>query len=78
MNVKEAVAKAKEHVSDIFADEQLLNIGLEELRREGNDWLVTVGFSDHGIATMCYLRSEATFRYIGLTRSSGLGITMER
>ena len=45
MNVKEAVIKAKEYVSDLFADEQLLNIGLEELRREGDDWLVTIGFS---------------------------------
>jgi len=47
MNVKEAVAKAKAYVLDLFENEDLTNVGLEEV--EFNDdtkvWTVTIGFS---------------------------------
>ena len=47
MNVKSAVNMAKEHVADIFYDENISNLGLEEV--EFNDlqgrWIVTIGFS---------------------------------
>ena len=47
MNVKEAVRKAKEHVDEMFAGENLQNVGLEEVVFDdpSNCWLVTVGFS---------------------------------
>lgn len=47
MNVKEAVNIAKTFVSETFADEDLSNIGLEEVefKEESKVWLVTVGFS---------------------------------
>lgn len=47
MDVKEAVSRAKSYVSDMFADEGLRNLGLEEIRYDdGKDlWLITVGFS---------------------------------
>jgi hypothetical protein len=47
MEVKEAVALAKRHLQDVFADEQISNLGLEEI--EYNDsqdmWSITLGFS---------------------------------
>ena len=58
MDVKEAAKLAKEYVADLFADEGIANIGLEEIQLEsdGHFWKVTVGFSrpwDHGgLATM--------------------------
>ena len=47
MNVKEAVAHAKAHILDLFADENLTNIGLEEVEYEdqSGEWIVTIGFS---------------------------------
>lgn len=53
MDVKEAAKLAKEYVADLFADEGIDNVGLEEIEL-GDDrrfWEVTVGFSrpwDHG------------------------------
>ena len=50
MDVKEAVRVAKEHVIEIFGDEQIANVGLEEIERVGGRddsfaWKITVGFS---------------------------------
>ena len=47
MNVKEAAKLAKEYVADLFAEEGISNVGLEEIEL-GSDyryWVVTVGFS---------------------------------
>ncbi len=47
VNVKQAVQAAREHISDLFGDEQPYNIGLEEVfYNEADDaWEVTIGFS---------------------------------
>lgn len=47
MDVKEAVARAKQYVADLYADEQISNLGLEEVEFCDPDktWSVTVGFS---------------------------------
>jgi hypothetical protein len=47
MNVKEAIKLAKEYVADVFGDENLYNLGLEEVEFDESDqtWKVTVGFS---------------------------------
>ena len=53
MDVKKAAKLAKEYVADLFAEEGIDNVGLEEIEL-GDDrrfWEVTVGFSrpwDHG------------------------------
>lgn len=46
MNVKEAVGIAKNYVADIFADEHITEIGLEEIEtsEDGSIWHVTIGF----------------------------------
>lgn len=52
MDVKEAARLAKEYVTDLFADEGISNVGLEEIELKSDQvWEVTVGFSrpwDHG------------------------------
>ena len=52
MDVKEAARLAKEYVIDLFADEGISNVGLEEIELKSDQvWEVTVGFSrpwDHG------------------------------
>jgi hypothetical protein len=47
MEVKEAARMAKEYIADLFADEEIADIGLEEIEfdHESNLWVVTVGFS---------------------------------
>ena len=53
MNVKEAAKLAKDYVTDLFSEEGINNVGLEEIEL-GDDrqfWEVTIGFSrpwDHG------------------------------
>ena len=46
MAAKEAVKAAKDYIEDLFADESIARIGLEELefRPEAAVWEVTIGF----------------------------------
>ena len=47
MDVKEAVKTAKDYISEIYADEQINSIGLEEVKFESGlqgRWDVTIGF----------------------------------
>lgn len=45
MDVKQAIALAKKYVVEVFADEGVFNIGLEEVEFTGSTWEVTIGFS---------------------------------
>ena len=47
MNVQEAVRLAKDYVADVFVDEQITNVGLEEVEfnESRNRWEITIGFS---------------------------------
>ncbi len=47
MDVKEAVGTAKTYVADLFADEAITYVGLEEIifDEPSGDWKVTIGFS---------------------------------
>ena len=47
MEVKEAIAAAKAYVKDVFADESISNLGLEEVEFEpkSHKWKITVAFS---------------------------------
>ena len=47
MDVKQAVQTAKEHVVELFADESIENVGLEEVEFDelNKVWSITIGFS---------------------------------
>ena len=47
MDVKEAVAIAKRYITDLFADEGIAHLGLEEVLFDewSGDWKVTIGFA---------------------------------
>ncbi|PSJ57522.1 hypothetical protein [Kumtagia ephedrae] len=45
MEAKEAVKAAKRYVIDLLADEQVSNLGLEEIELSGKVWNITLGFS---------------------------------
>ncbi len=47
MDAKDAIATAKRYVSEVYADELVTNLGLEEIEHvpaDGN-WIITLGFS---------------------------------
>jgi len=44
MLVKDAVQIAKSYVGDLFSSEHIKDIGLEEVKKDGDLWLVTIGF----------------------------------
>ena len=47
MDDKEAIAGAKKYINEIYADEQVTNLGLEEIEHfmsDGN-WVITIAFS---------------------------------
>jgi hypothetical protein len=47
MDTKQAIAAAKKYVTEVYADEQLANLGLEEIEHlpsEGR-WVITLAFS---------------------------------
>lgn len=47
MDVKEAVRTAKNYIAELFTDETITNVGLEEVKFDdtSNNWEVTIGFS---------------------------------
>ena len=44
LDVKEAVRTAKEYVNDVFSDEDIRDVVLEEVKYEGVHWKVTLSF----------------------------------
>lgn len=45
MKVQEAVAKAKKYVREVYADEKIRFVGLEEVEWNDDGWRITIGFS---------------------------------
>jgi hypothetical protein len=47
MDVREAVKRAKTYVAEVFEDDKVTNLGLEEIEYDENSgaWNVTLGFS---------------------------------
>ena len=78
MDVKEAAKLAKDYVADLFAEEGVGHVGLEEIElRDDRFWEVTVGFSrpwdQDGLATITLgqrglRRSFKVIRIDGQTR----------
>lgn len=67
MEVTEAVATAKEHVVTLFADEEIAEIGLEEVQFDADsaEWWVTIGFKrpwNRPIMDVNVLTQRALFR----------------
>ena len=49
MDVREAVGLAKSYVTDLFADEAITHVALEEVVFDeiSGDWKITIGYSPH-------------------------------
>ena len=73
MDVKEAVQAAKKHVAEIFADESIVNVGLEEVEFDelNRTWVITIGFSrpwDHAGSVMRALEGRSKARTFKIVR----------
>ena len=45
MEMRDAVQNAKTYVVELFEDEGIADVGLEEIKLSGDFWEITVGFS---------------------------------
>jgi hypothetical protein len=45
MDLKEAISTAKTYAAELYQSEGGTNFGLEEVRKSGDVWEVTIGFS---------------------------------
>lgn len=74
MDVKEAVITARGYVADMFADDDVSNLGLEEVERDepSGVWRVTVGFSrpwdrPSGLGTLTmFPRTQRAFKVVSV------------
>lgn len=67
MEVDEAVELAKERIRDLFADEKITDLGLEEIEydEQGHLWKVTIGFSrpwDRPENTLASIAQQVIFK----------------
>ena len=62
MDVNEAVGTAKGYVADLFADEAITHVGLEEVvfDEPSGDWKVTIGFARHWNQFSAFLESGSS------------------
>ena len=45
LNVQDAIKKARDYVGEIFKDEPIADIGLEEVEFDTDSWKITIGFN---------------------------------
>lgn len=60
MDVKEAVGRAKEYVADLFAEERIAGVRLEEVVFEeidGSNWKITISFHRQEVGAAAMLVS---------------------
>ena len=74
MEVKQAVATAKDYVADLFEDEQIAHVGLEEVKLLGGVWEITIGFSrpwDRGVLSIAPDPSLRSYKVVRIRDTSG-------
>ena len=79
MDVKEAVHTAKGYVVDLFEDERIMNVGLEEVVFEEVSaiWKITIGFSRPWdlkgpvVAALVDARHARSYKVLTLNDASG-------
>jgi hypothetical protein len=84
MENREAIKRAKDYVIEVFADEGIVDIGLEEIKRDNNDtWDITIGFSRDWqknrslTATYTGISSRRSYKTIKIDANDGRVISME-
>ena len=78
MDVKEAVGAAKSYVAELFADETLTQVGLEEVVFDeiSGDWKITIGFAPlwnqpGPLPTVLGARAARSYKVVRIKDSDG-------
>lgn len=75
MDVKEAVQAAKKHVLDLFVDEGITDVGLEEVDEEqGGCWRITIGFSrpwDRNVGSVLAGKTSRSYKVVRVSDADG-------
>ena len=74
MDVKEAAQVAKTYVRDLFMDEGISDVGLEEIECDGGYWRITIGFSrpwDHNIGSVLGGKKYRAYKIVEITDETG-------
>ena len=79
MDVKEAVGTARAYVIDLFADEQITDVGLEEVRldHDADAWRITIGFSrpwdleNNPTSAMCEKPKGRSYKVVAIDDKTG-------
>jgi hypothetical protein len=72
-DVREAINKALAIVKEIYKDEDISDVELEEIEHDGEDWLVTVGFTRQKQRTILggLLLPQRTLKVVRIDRTTG-------
>ena len=75
MEVKQAVEVAKRYIIDLFEDEHISDIGLEEIETDqGGCWQITIGFSrpwDRNVGAVLSGTRSRTYKTIRVSDEDG-------
>ena len=75
MDVKEVVRAAKNYVAELFGDEDIIHVGLEEVDFDQSDnWVVTVGFSrpwDRNIGSVLGGQPSRSYKVVRIRDEDG-------
>ena len=74
MEVKQAVEVAKQYIRDLFGEEGIMNVGLEEVEERGGYWSITIGFSrewDRNVGAVLSGALSRTYKTIEINDEDG-------
>ena len=78
MDVKEATDKARDYVTAVFADEEITQLGLEEVMYdvESEQWRITFGFArpwdqKNTVAVRMGLKTPRTYKVVHVNKRDG-------
>ena len=73
MEVKEAVQLAKRFIIDMFGDEQISNVGLEEVDFDSKNkvWYVTIGFSRPWDVGLPIVKPNRSYKVVRIKDAGG-------
>ena len=75
MDVKQAVEVARKYVEDLFAEEQIMNVALEEIdAEEVGFWRITIGFSrpwNSNFSSLLSSEKSRTYKVVLVRDSDG-------
>jgi hypothetical protein len=76
ISVKDAAAKAVAYFGDVYGS-QFGNVMLEELEREGDYWLITLGYDLPSIAALYGGKAPRGFKVFKIDASTGEVVSMK-